>query len=59
MVAAARHVPSRGHIVWISFDPQRGHEQAGRRPALVLSQSVYNRPFLLEQQVCTSLAAII
>jgi mRNA interferase MazF len=38
------YVPDRGHVVWLDFDPQTGHEQAGRRPALVLSPSVYNRP---------------
>src|SRR5689334_12172449 len=36
-------VPERGDAVWISLDPQAGHEQAGRRPALVLSPSSYNR----------------
>jgi mRNA interferase MazF len=30
-------------VVWVSFTPQAGHEQAGRRPALVLSPSAYNR----------------
>jgi len=35
-------VPGRGHVVWISFNPQAGHEQAGRRPAVVLSPSAYN-----------------
>jgi mRNA interferase MazF len=40
---AARYVPERGDVVWISMDPQAGHEQAGRRPALVLSPSAYNR----------------
>lgn len=34
--------PDRGHLVWISLDPQSGHEQAGRRPALVLSPASYN-----------------
>jgi len=34
--------PSRGDIVWLDFDPQVGHEQAGRRPALVLSHRDYN-----------------
>lgn len=34
--------PDRGHIVWISFNPQAGHEQAGRRPALVLTPAMYN-----------------
>jgi len=37
------HAPARGEIVWISFDPQAGSEQAGRRPALVLSGQAYNR----------------
>jgi mRNA interferase MazF len=39
---ARRYVPSRGDAVWITFNPQAGHEQAGRRPALVLSPSSYN-----------------
>lgn len=34
--------PARGDIVWLDFDPQVGHEQAGRRPALVLSHREYN-----------------
>lgn len=37
-------VPDRGHLVWISLDPQSGHEQAGRRPALILSPASYNGP---------------
>lgn len=37
-------VPERGDLVWIDFDPQSGREQAGRRPALVLTPSAYNRP---------------
>ena len=37
-----RYAPRRGDIVWLSFTPQAGHEQAGRRPALVLSPSAYN-----------------
>ena len=41
---AKGYVPERGDVVWLDFDPQTGHEQAGRRPALVLSPSVYNRP---------------
>jgi mRNA interferase MazF len=36
------YVPERGDLVWIDFDPQRGHEQAGRRPAVVLSPGIYN-----------------
>lgn len=35
-------IPRRGDVVWLDFDPQRGHEQAGRRPALVLSGERYN-----------------
>jgi len=37
-----RYVPQRGDIVWLSFQPQAGHEQSGRRPALVLSPAAYN-----------------
>ncbi len=37
-----RYVPDVGDIVWLEFDPQAGHEQAGRRPAVVLSPSLYN-----------------
>lgn len=36
------YVPERGDLIWISFTPQAGHEQAGRRPALVLSPAAYN-----------------
>jgi mRNA interferase MazF len=36
------YVPDRGDVVRISFDPQAGHEQAGRRPAFVISPKVYN-----------------
>lgn len=42
MVNPAGYVPERGDIVWITLDPQAGHEQAGRRPAVVLSPSTYN-----------------
>ena len=38
----ARYIPDVGHIVWLHFDPQLGHEQAGHRPALVLSPAAYN-----------------
>jgi mRNA interferase MazF len=38
-----RYVPDRGDVVWFRFDPQAGREQAGRRPALVLSPAPYNR----------------
>lgn len=36
------YVPERGDLVWLDFDPQAGHEQAGNRPAIVLSDSTYN-----------------
>ena len=36
------YVPDVGDIVWLEFDPQAGHEQAGHRPALVLSPARYN-----------------
>ena len=42
-MSAGPYVPQRGDLVWIDFDPQAGHEQAGRRPALVLSPGSYNR----------------
>jgi mRNA interferase MazF len=36
------YIPERGDAVWLVFDPQAGHEQAGRRPAFVLSPKAYN-----------------
>jgi mRNA interferase MazF len=36
------YVPDAGDIVWLQFDPQAGHEQAGHRPAVVLSPASYN-----------------
>lgn len=39
----AAYVPDEGDIVWLSFTPQSGHEQAGRRPAVVLSPKGYNQ----------------
>jgi mRNA interferase MazF len=36
------HAPERGDVVWISLNPEAGHEQAGRRPAVVLSPGQYN-----------------
>jgi mRNA interferase MazF len=38
----AGYTPDRGDAVWLEFTPQAGHEQAGRRPALVLSPRAYN-----------------
>lgn len=40
---AGRYIPDTGDIMWLQFDPQAGHEQAGHRPALVLSPAVYNK----------------
>lgn len=37
------YCPKRGDVVWLSFTPQTGHEQAGHRPALTLSPEAYNR----------------
>jgi mRNA interferase MazF len=36
-------VPDAGHVVWLEFDPQAGREQAGRRPAVVLTPASYNK----------------
>ena len=38
-----QYVPEAGDIIWINFTPQAGHEQAGHRPALVLSPASYNK----------------
>jgi len=38
-----RHIPRRGDLIWLQFTPQAGHEQAGHRPAVVISPSSYNR----------------
>lgn len=42
MVSAQTYVPQRGDVAWITLNWQAGHEQAGRRPAVVLSPSAYN-----------------
>ena len=42
MVAGPAYVPQRGDVVWITPNPQVGHEQAGRRPAVILSPAAYN-----------------
>jgi len=36
------YVPERGDVIWLEFNPQAGHEQAGHRPALVVSLAAYN-----------------
>ena len=38
----SRYVPTRGDAIWLDFNPQRGREQAGRRPAFVVSPAAYN-----------------
>ncbi|MBB2158411.1 endoribonuclease MazF [Gluconacetobacter diazotrophicus] len=43
----ATYVPDAGDIIWLEFSPQAGHEQAGHRPAVVLSPATYNRIGLL------------
>ena len=42
MVKRQAYIPERGDIVWLSLNPQVGHEQSGRRPAAVLSPKKYN-----------------
>ncbi|MGH9361365.1 MAG: type II toxin-antitoxin system PemK/MazF family toxin [Thermoanaerobaculia bacterium] len=39
----AEYVPRKGDLIAVTFDPQSGHEQRGRRPALVLSNDLFNR----------------
>lgn len=36
------YIPDVGDIIWLNFDPQAGHEQAGHRPAVVLTPAIYN-----------------
>ena len=43
MVTPRSWTPDRGDLIWLTFAPQAGREQAGRRPALVLSPAMYNR----------------
>jgi mRNA interferase MazF len=40
---ATRYTPDRGDVIWLQLNPRAGHEQAGRRPALVISPKAYNR----------------
>ena len=42
MVKSKSYLPESGDIVWLNFNPQTGHEQSGRRPALVISPQAYN-----------------
>ena len=41
-MTAGNFIPHRGDVVWIDMQPQAGHEQSGRRPAIVLSPKSYN-----------------
>lgn len=43
MVATEKYSPQRGDVVWLNFQPQAGREQGGRRPAIALSNSNYNK----------------
>ncbi len=42
-----KYIPKRGDVVWTNFDPAAGHEQMGKRPALVLSSSAFNKQIML------------
>ncbi|HHO48395.1 MAG TPA: mRNA-degrading endonuclease [Desulfobacteraceae bacterium] len=42
-----KYIPQRGDIVWTNFDPAAGHEQMGKRPALILSPGSFNKKVLL------------
>ncbi|WP_457553177.1 type II toxin-antitoxin system PemK/MazF family toxin, partial [Desulfobacula sp.] len=42
-----QYIPKRGDIVWTDFNPAAGHEQMGKRPAIVLSPSAFNKKMLL------------
>lgn len=43
MVKSSAYVPEQGEVVWLSFHPRTGHEQGGRRTAVVLSPGAYNQ----------------
>lgn len=51
------YVPDTGEVVWLAFDPQAGHEQAGHRPALVISPASYNSKTGL--MVCCPMSTMI
>ena len=42
-MSKSRYAPRRGDVIRVDFQPQAGHEQSGRRPAIVLSPTEYNR----------------
>jgi mRNA interferase MazF len=41
-MVSKKYIPERGDIVWLNFNPQTGHEQKGKRPAIVISPREYN-----------------
>lgn len=43
MVNKKKYIPDRGDVVWINFNPQKGREQANKRPAVVISPKIYNK----------------
>lgn len=46
-MAKRKYIPKRGDIVWTNFDPAAGHEQMGKRPAIVLSPAPFNKKIKL------------
>jgi len=42
-MARVGYIPVQGDLVWLDFNPQAGHEPAGRRPAIIISPKEYNR----------------
>jgi len=47
MVMVKPYIPKRGDIVWTDFNPAAGHEQTGKRPAIILSPFAFNKKILL------------
>ena len=47
MARGKKYIPERGDLVWTNFDPAAGHEQKGKRPALVLSPASFNKKIML------------
>lgn len=43
MVAKQSYIPDAGELVWVDFNPTRGHEQRGRRPAYIVTTAAYNK----------------
>lgn len=41
-MVASRYIPNHGDMIWVNFNPTHGHEQRGKRPALVISPKEYN-----------------